>query len=178
MEPRRIGFDNPDRVVPGMSGDPLAPSYFVQIREGSLLGTLRIQKRQLSMLAIQLSSVVDEITKRGTPADEPWHTLDVGPLDLPLFPLFDVGTMTISWDPEATRVRLELFEDTSDSDLSTQVVAVAMPLAMVSTFAGRAAHLTQSGLPLCPLCTQPLHPSGHLCPRADGYIPAGADPAR
>mgnify|MGYP003346677364 CR=1 FL=1 len=36
-------------------------------------------------------------------------------------------------------------------------------------FAERARTVVAAGRPPCPFCTQPLDPSGHICPRANGY---------
>jgi hypothetical protein len=29
--------------------------------------------------------------------------------------------------------------------------------------------VVSAGRPACPFCSQPLDPSGHICPRANGY---------
>ena len=36
-------------------------------------------------------------------------------------------------------------------------------------FVARAQALVAAGRPPCPFCLQPLDPSGHICPRANGY---------
>mgnify|MGYP000079238776 CR=1 FL=1 len=33
----------------------------------------------------------------------------------------------------------------------------------------RTMALVAAGRPLCPFCTSPIDPKGHLCPRANGY---------
>ena len=46
-------------------------------------------------------------------------------------------------------------------------------------FVARAQALVAGGRPPCPFCLQPLDPSGHICPRANGYrrpaLPLDAD---
>jgi len=34
---------------------------------------------------------------------------------------------------------------------------------------GEASAVVSAGRPPCPFCNQPLEPSGHICPRANGY---------
>ena len=41
-------------------------------------------------------------------------------------------------------------------------------------FVARAQALVSAGRPPCPFCLQPLDPSGHICPRANGYASAAA----
>ena len=44
-------------------------------------------------------------------------------------------------------------------------------------FVARAQALVAAGRPPCPFCLQPLDPSGHICPRANGYRrPLSTDP--
>jgi uncharacterized repeat protein (TIGR03847 family) len=37
------------------------------------------------------------------------------------------------------------------------------------SFVERAVRVVASGRPPCPLCGQPLDPTGHLCPRRNGH---------
>ena len=39
-----------------------------------------------------------------------------------------------------------------------------------AAFVLRAQALMQGGRPVCPLCSQPKDPEGHVCPRANGHI--------
>ena len=36
-------------------------------------------------------------------------------------------------------------------------------------FVTRAQALVAAGRPPCPFCLQPIEPTGHICPRANGY---------
>jgi uncharacterized repeat protein (TIGR03847 family) len=37
------------------------------------------------------------------------------------------------------------------------------------SFAGRCQRTVKAGRPDCPFCGGPLDPTGHVCPRANGY---------
>ncbi|HEY5033265.1 MAG TPA: DUF3090 family protein, partial [Actinomycetes bacterium] len=41
--------------------------------------------------------------------------------------------------------------------------------AVARAFAQRAAAVVGAGRPPCPFCGLPLDPTGHLCPRQNGY---------
>ena len=49
------------------------------------------------------------------------------------------------------------------------VVRVSLPPAQARAFARRARALISAGRPPCPFCGGPLDPTGHVCPRANGY---------
>jgi uncharacterized repeat protein (TIGR03847 family) len=44
-----------------------------------------------------------------------------------------------------------------------------MAPAQARAFARRCARVVSAGRPACPFCGQPLDPTGHICPRANGY---------
>ncbi len=37
-------------------------------------------------------------------------------------------------------------------------------------FVERARALVRAGRPLCPMCSQPKDPDGHVCPRSNGHV--------
>ena len=50
-----------------------------------------------------------------------------------------------------------------------EVLLVSLPPAVARAFSKRAQSVVAAGRPPCQFCGQPLDPSGHLCPRANGY---------
>jgi len=46
---------------------------------------------------------------------------------------------------------------------------VLIPLGYAESFAKRAIAVVGAGRVPCPFCGGPIDPSGHLCPRANGY---------
>lgn len=79
-------------------------------------------------------------------------------------------------DAEAEAAARELLADLEAADVSdgggggaTEVLLVRLDPASARAFAGRADTVVSAGRPPCPFCGQPLEPSGHLCPRANGY---------
>jgi uncharacterized repeat protein (TIGR03847 family) len=49
------------------------------------------------------------------------------------------------------------------------VLSVRLTPAQTRAFINRARLLVAAGRPPCPFCALPLDPSGHICPRANGY---------
>jgi uncharacterized repeat protein (TIGR03847 family) len=102
---------------------------------------------------------------------------DNEPLDLPLDEEFRVGTLGLAWDGDTDTVVIEAIavgdyeaEEPSESELAElDRLRVRLTPAATQSFIARAKRLVQAGRPPCPLCGQPLDPSGHLCPRHNGY---------
>jgi uncharacterized repeat protein (TIGR03847 family) len=187
-------YDSPDRFVAGTVGQPGERTFFLQAREGNRITSVVVEKQQVSVLAEHLDKVLDEVLRRSGPAAQvpPAHDRpsDTEPLDAPITEEFRVGTMTIAWDAEINKIVIELFsnvdedDDESDAELSAaaaaalegsdevsadEVFVVKITPSYARDFVARAQALVAAGRPPCPFCLQPLDPSGHVCPRANGY---------
>ena len=184
-------YDAPDRFVAGTVGQPGERAFFLQAREGNRITSVACEKQQVSVLAEHLDKVLDEVVRRtaggGTVPSAAAKARDIDPLDAPITEEFRVGTMTIAWDPTIDRIVIELFsnvdteaeeaeveapepaveaDDTVDAD---EVFVVKITASYARDFVARAQALVSAGRPPCPFCLQPLDPSGHICPRANGY---------
>jgi uncharacterized repeat protein (TIGR03847 family) len=98
-----------------------------------------------------------------------------------------VGSLGGSYDIDVDRIVLvatEVTEQTEDDDeeeddpddeeLVLGGGATARFLAtreQMAALAIRATRLVEAGRPPCPLCGYPLDPTGHQCPRTNGYRP-------
>jgi hypothetical protein len=60
-------------------------------------------------------------------------------------------------------------DDDDAVDESGDVLRVRLSPAAARAFAKRALAVVGAGRPPCPFCGLPLDPSGHLCPRQNGY---------
>ncbi|GAA2102355.1 DUF3090 domain-containing protein [Microlunatus panaciterrae] len=184
-------YDSPDRFVAGTVGQPGERTFFLQAREGNRITSVACEKQQVSVLAEHLERVLDEVRRRTEgavevpPASAKAH--DTQPLDAPITEEFRVGTMTIAWDPQADRIVIELFanvDSDEEPDTAAEVAATELESAEVEAdevfvvritpayardFVARAQALVAAGRPACPFCLQPIDPTGHICPRANGY---------
>ena len=124
---------------------------------------------------------------------------DTAPLDEPLVEAFRVGTMTLAWNGESDEIILEArarsevddddeegaadeAADDDDDDEEEELelsdgdpdgpdlVRVRLTPARARAFAEGALRTVAAGRPPCPLCGLPLDPTGHLCPRRNGYV--------
>ena len=68
-------------------------------------------------------------------------------------------------DPEAD---VEV-EPLSDADEGPDAVRVRITAEAARAFVVRAQRVVAAGRPPCPLCSLPLDPEGHICPRQNGH---------
>jgi len=179
-----LQFDPPERFVAGTVGPPGQRTFFLQARAGSRLTSVSLEKQQVSTLADRINDLLDDFAG-GDASDAVGETIeDIAPLDTPIEDEFRVGTMSIGWDAERGVVILEChdgqeevevdeegepaLEPEQPSELET-VLRVVLAPARARAFARRCAKVVTAGRPPCPFCGGPLDPTGHVCPRSNGY---------
>ncbi|MDP1877184.1 MAG: DUF3090 family protein [Actinomycetota bacterium] len=182
---RRVhDFASPGRFVAGTVGMPGERTFFLQARQGNELTSVALEKAQVSALADRVDQLLDEVASTRAeegeiPAEVPPGLADAEPLEAPIVEEFRVGAMAIGWDDASRRVVLEAHAVTEDdedvpdiADDTTEgpdTLRVWLEPARARAFAQRARIVVSAGRPPCPFCSQPLDPSGHVCPRANGY---------
>ncbi len=152
-------FSNPDRVMVGVRGEVGNRLFLLQAREGKRLVILKCEKQQLGALAEWLSEVIRELGRPGHLPDdlslEPEYEFD-----------FAVGDIAVAIDNETQTIEVtfESFEDDDELVLTlTKEWAGALAIAIT--------RLIEAGRPPCPLCSGPLDPNVHDCPRTNGFRP-------
>ncbi|MHB1067181.1 MAG: DUF3090 family protein [Candidatus Nanopelagicales bacterium] len=182
---RRVhDFGSPGRFVAGTVGMPGERTFFLQARQGSELASVALEKAQVAALADRVDQLLDEVASTRAeageiPAEVPAALADAAPLDVPIVEEFRVGAMAIGWDDASRRVVLEAHAVTEDDadvpDIGDDTpegpdtLRVWLEPARARAFAQRARIVVSAGRPPCPFCSQPLDPSGHVCPRSNGY---------
>ncbi|MFI1800521.1 DUF3090 domain-containing protein [Streptomyces sp. NPDC020379] len=185
-------YDPPDRFVAGTVGLPGRRTFFLQATAAGRTTSVALEKAQVEALAERIDELLDEVVRRTggnapVPAVAPTEISDTAPLESPVEEEFRVGTMALAWDGEGQRMiveaqaLVELDADT-DEDLAEAeerllqdeangppMLRVRLTGAMARAFAKRALEVVNAGRPPCPLCSLPLDPEGHVCPRQNGY---------
>lgn len=173
MTRRILTFDAPRRFVAGTVGMPGERTFFLQAAQGSTLATVSLEKAQVAVLADRLDELLDEAgASSATDPD------DNGPLEVPFEEEFRASTLGLAWDPAQSRVVVEAHalsdereaaEVGDDDPGAADTLRVILEPPMCRSFIRRARALVAAGRPPCPFCLQPLDPTGHICPRANGY---------
>ncbi len=127
-----------------------------------------------------LHELLDEVADRaGTVIPAEADIDDLEPLTAPVDEEFRVAAMGLAWDGEAQAVVVEAVaagdepveEDAilSDSEEGPDALRVTITPSAARAFVARARRVIAAGRPSCPLCSLPLDPTGHVCPRQNGY---------
>jgi uncharacterized repeat protein (TIGR03847 family) len=176
-------FDPPDRFVVGTVGPPGQRTFFLQALSGRRLVSMSCEKEQVQILADRVNDVLDQFAgEAATSSPE-----DNDPLATPIEDEFRVATLSLAWDPSRAVVVIEAFdadipepgedeeeatdvpEEFLESMASRQSVRVVLSPPQARSFVRRARALVSAGRPPCPFCGGPLDPTGHICPRSNGY---------
>ncbi len=178
--PRQVFvFDNPERFVAGTVGQPGERTFFLQVRDGSRLVSVAMEKGQISALADRVEALLGELGRAAGVAgagEAVAASDDVAPLDTPLDEEFRVGTLALGWDAEDGLVVLEAqaLSETpvppmGDDPDGPDALRVRMSASVARAFITRARRVVAAGRQPCPLCGLPLDPEGHICPRQNGH---------
>lgn len=191
--PRQVFlYDKPDRFVAGTVGQPGQRTFFLQATAAGRTTSVALEKSQVEALAERIDELLDEVVRRSAggapvPAVAPAELADTAPLEVPVEEEFRVGTMALAWDGAEERMILEaqaLVEIDADTDDDLEaaeeqllqddengppLLRVRLTGAQARSFAKRALDVVSAGRPPCPLCSLPLDPEGHVCPRQNGY---------
>lgn len=153
----------PDRFTVGTVGPVGQRLFLLQCREGRQLLTLKVEKRQVAVLAATLATIVRD-------HERPGHLPDDLTLEEPAGPDWTAGTIGVSYDEDDGRIVLVVEELVAEGEAGA-VARVSISREQAAAFAIRATALVEAGRPPCPLCGSPLDPSGHECPRTNGHRP-------
>ena len=190
MPTRVHEFAWPDRVIVGTIGVPGARTFYLQVRAGTQIVSIALEKQQSALLAEKIDEILDQlITIEGNPFSVPTST----PLELvdndqleAVQEQFRTGAMSLGWDPTTAQVVIEAYpitdvdddgddgDDGDDDDgdgesldedgaNEPEMLLVRMPVGTARAFAKRTREVVGAGRPMCPLCGYPIDADGHIC---------------
>lgn len=175
-------FDPAERFVAGTVGPAGQRTFYLQATSGSRVVTVALEKAQVSILADRVNDVLDQLApvKAVEPGQPGGAAEDTDPLQTPFDEDWRVETLSLSWDENRERIVIECHDhdpdetaaegdDPAANALGRNSLRVALDPAAARAFARRSNALVAAGRPPCPFCGGPLDPTGHICPRANGY---------
>ncbi|MBE4719888.1 DUF3090 domain-containing protein [Pseudarthrobacter sp. AB1] len=183
MPTRVHEFAWPDRVVVGTIGLPGARTFYLQVRAGTQIVSIAMEKQQSALLADKIDEILDQLlTVEGNPHSVPTSTpielVDNDQLEA-VTEQFRTGAMSLGWDPATAQVVIEAYPitdvdadnnnealDEDDADVR-EMLLVRMPVGTARAFAKRTREVVGAGRPACPLCGYPVDADGHVCTRPE-----------
>ncbi|MGL4173306.1 MAG: DUF3090 domain-containing protein [Actinomycetota bacterium] len=175
-------YDQPERFIAGTVGAPGERAFFLQASSGVRVTSVAVEKQQVAVLAERVEELLDEVIRRTggqapVPAVMPVGAADNAPLHTPVEEDFRVGAMSLAWDDDSECVVIECLEvgqEPTAGELTPAtpeggLLRVRLTGAAARAFVYRSEAVVAAGRPPCPFCGNPLDPSGHVCPRANGH---------
>jgi uncharacterized repeat protein (TIGR03847 family) len=175
-------LDPVTRLTAAAVGEPGARTFLLQASSGFDQVTLLVEKEQVRVLAERVIAWLPELA-----ADHPEDPGEVRAaeaadvrLNEPLEPDFRVGQLALTYDRDRDRVVLVATELLVSEDEPGELPPEAREVRLWVTrpqlrvMARHGAQVVQQGRPPCPLCGNPLEPTGHVCPAQNGHRPTVA----
>ncbi|MEP6853340.1 MAG: DUF3090 domain-containing protein [bacterium] len=173
-------FDRPQRFVAGTVGLPGERTFFLQATDRTRVVSVSLEKQQVQVLAERLEEMLLQLSQRSGVPMPPAAATDTESLSQPIDEEFRVAALGLAWDAESGQVLIEAQAAAEDAETAEatlledveegpDALRVRIPPDVALAFAERARRILAAGRPQCPLCTLPLDPQGHVCPRQNGY---------
>ncbi len=167
----------PDYFTTGAVGPPGQRVFYLQGREARTVVTLKVEKAQVAALADYVAGLLAKLPEAGSVSTDL-------PLLEPVEPVWAVGALGLGYDETGDRLVVVANEavereeeDGEEAPEVTETVEATegatarflITRAQASAFVERARALVRAGRPICPMCSQPKDPEGHVCPRSNGH---------
>lgn len=175
MSENVIELDGVDALGAGAIGEPGQRAFYIQAGKEDARLTVLVEKEQVALLAAEAVAFLDRIADDYPEEDAGLATLGVGAeITEPAIPLFRARMIGLGFEPDRELVLIELRERPEDDeaelgdapdDSEGYVARIFATRAQVRAMAASGAEAVAGGRPACPLCTFPMDPEGHICPR-------------
>lgn len=154
----------PEHFTCGAVGEPGQRVFFIQARQGRRLVTLKSEKEQVRALGEYLAELLEKLPggAAGTPPD--------AALVEPVEPAWPIGSIALGFDDATRRIEIVATAVAEDEDEEPPTAKFSVTREQAAGFAARAEALMKGGRAICPMCSQPKDPGGHVCPRSNGHI--------
>jgi len=173
-------FDPIERFVVGTVGIPGERTFFIQARTGSRMVSVSLEKAQVAALADRIQQILREVRSSEPRTVFERTSRDDQPLETPIDEEFRVGVIGLAYlsDRKLIEIDMQAIADSQSPEEeeamveiseSQDILRVLISLGYAESFAKRALAVVGAGRAPCPFCGGPIDPSGHLCPRANGY---------
>ena len=157
-------LDSPDHFTCGAVGLPGQRIFYLQVQQSHRLVTLKCEKEHVVALAEFLA---DLLRRLGPSGQEP--PSDLALLE-PISAAWVVNSIGVGYDKEDDRILVvakERVDEESGEEPATARFRITR--AQAAGFVECVQTLIKAGRPLCPMCSRPMDPAGHICPRSNGH---------
>ncbi len=152
--------------------------FFIQGWQDQKIVTVIVEKIQVQSLALGVEQFLAEVQQKfpdlpEAKADFVEEKMRIFP---PVDPLFRVSELGLGYDSESDLVVLvakELLPDQVDVDQEEasqgRVVRFWCTRSQIRAMSNWGIQVAARGRPICPLCGEPMEPTGHFCTKRNGH---------
>ncbi|MDA0988908.1 MAG: DUF3090 family protein [Chloroflexi bacterium] len=167
MADAKYDFGLVDAVKPEALGEPGQRRFRLLLEGPGGSASLWLEKNQLFQLSIvihqMLATLYSEESAGGHAHPEPSpsgreHTSME----------FDVGNLSVGHDPGRDLFLIEA-HDREDDEEDEALLVFWASRPQLEGLADEAQVVCAAGRPLCPLCSAPMGPEAHICPKSNGH---------
>lgn len=173
MPGQEIILDPVDHITTDAIGAPGQRVFYIQALKGTRTLTLIVEKFQIQTLAVGVERYLKEIAEKNPSLDKasPDYSEEKMRIQPPVDPLFRVGEMGLSYEPERDLVALIIREALSGErdPEEARVVQLFCTRSQIRAMTSWGLEVADRGRPICPYCGQPMEPEGHFCPKKNGH---------
>lgn len=149
-------------------GEPGKRTFKLTLHAGAATAIVWLEKEQLSQLGTRLQEIIatlsDEERSQSGDAPEPEWNDRITNLD------FKAAKLALGYDSGSGNFLL-LAHNMEEEDDRTATISCWISLNQGEDLGEEALRVCAAGRPQCPLCSRPIDPDGHMCPRANGHAP-------
>jgi len=157
--------ESPDHFTTGAIGPPGRRVFYLQSRKRGQVVTLKVEKEHVRALAEYLTGLLARVKAAPGAAGGERELIE------PVEAAWDVGSLAVGYDEGQDRVLVEASElQEEESSVEPATARFRITRAQAAAFVERAEALMKAGRPSCPICSRPMDPEGHVCPRANGHV--------
>jgi len=153
-------------------GPPGERVFLLQASQGTETLTLKLEKEQAQVLAHSIDQLLHELSERFprpiSGMEEPLASELM--LRDPLEPLFAIGQMGLGYDESEDALVLVVQELTSEEESqNARIARFWATRGQMQAISRHTLEVVSMGRPICPLCSRPMDPDGHFCPKSNGH---------
>jgi uncharacterized repeat protein (TIGR03847 family) len=173
----RIEIDlNPvTHVTTDAIGQPGQRVFYIQGRTSERVVTVIVEKVQIQTLSLGVDDFLAELLQRypNLPPVAPDYDETLMQIQAPVDPIFRAGELGLAYDADSDMAVLVVREiQTADNEGNAEEASVVRfwcTRSQLFAMGKWGLEVTSRGRPVCPYCGQPMDPSGHFCPKRNGY---------
>jgi len=146
--------------------------FLLQASQGAETITLKMEKEQAQVLAHSIDQLLEELAGRFprpiSKMEEPLASELM--LREPIEPLFAIGQMGLGYDESEDALVLVVQELTQEEELpNARIARFWATRGQMQAISRHTLEVVSMGRPICPLCSRPIDPDGHFCPKSNGH---------